>query len=139
MYRGWFGQEIARGYHRVRYEGRAPSPQIEQLETILAAARKGKVRLLCHCAPKACHAAVIAEYVRGRIGREIAVTLTPAQRRVFDLLGRGFEAKAIGRALGSSHFTVTNHTRVILAAFGAATRGEIIALFASPPPPHGSF
>lgn len=60
LYRTWFAEQIA---------ARSPKVMV-QLERIVAAARAGDVTLLCHCAPKACHANVIAQWVRETIDRK---------------------------------------------------------------------
>ncbi len=53
-----------------------------QLERIIAAARAGDVTLLCWCAPKPCHAEVIAEYVERsrKRGLRVRVQLSHAEQ-----------------------------------------------------------
>jgi DNA-binding CsgD family transcriptional regulator len=58
--------------------------------------------------------------------------LTPSERRVLDELLKGKSARDIGRALGNSPFTISNHTRRIFAAFGTNSRSEILAMFVVP-------
>jgi DNA-binding NarL/FixJ family response regulator len=53
--------------------------------------------------------------------------LTPAERVVLARLLRGEAAKAIGEALERSPYTISNHTRKILAAFELNSRSKLIA------------
>jgi DNA-binding CsgD family transcriptional regulator len=59
-------------------------------------------------------------------------SLTPAEHRVLAHLIQGKSAKEIGRALGRSPFTVSNHTRKIFLAFGTNSRATILAMFVVP-------
>jgi pSer/pThr/pTyr-binding forkhead associated (FHA) protein len=54
--------------------------------------------------------------------------LTPAQRRVFDLLLIGLPEQEVADRLKLSPHTVHNHTRAIYVAFGVHSRIELIAL-----------
>ena len=55
--------------------------------------------------------------------------LTPAQTAVFAHILRGRSAIEIGKKLGISPFTVSNHTRVIFDAFKTNSRTELMAAF----------
>jgi DNA-binding CsgD family transcriptional regulator len=53
--------------------------------------------------------------------------LTPAQRRVFDLLVGGASTDEIVATLGRSVFTVRNHIKAIFMAFGVTSRTALLA------------
>jgi len=53
--------------------------------------------------------------------------LTPAQRRVYELLLSGAPTGEIAESLGRSVFTVRNHVKVIFSTFGVNTRAALIA------------
>ena len=53
--------------------------------------------------------------------------ITPAERRVFDLLVCGHSEKIIATRLTLSRHTVHNHVRRIYQAFGVHTRPELLA------------
>ncbi len=57
-YRDWFEVAVVEN-ERVR----------DAVERLVSAAKIQDVTLLCHCAPQACHAQVIADEVRRRLGR----------------------------------------------------------------------
>ncbi len=61
--------------------------------------------------------------------RSALAALTPAQRRVLNELLRGRDAAGVAQDLGLATVTIHNHTRAIYAAFGVASRVELMALF----------
>jgi DNA-binding CsgD family transcriptional regulator len=56
----------------------------------------------------------------------VLTVLTPAQRRVFDLLIEGMLEKQIAWKLDISPHTVHNHIRAIYRAFGVHSRAELL-------------
>ena len=57
-YREWLAAKVAAGDAAV----------VAELERLLGIARtRGRLELICWCAPRACHAGVIAEYLTGRL------------------------------------------------------------------------
>jgi two-component system, NarL family, response regulator LiaR len=56
--------------------------------------------------------------------------LTPREREVLDLIGRGFSNKRIAQELGAAEKTVKNHVSHVLAKLGVADRTQA-ALYAS--------
>lgn len=52
--------------------------------------------------------------------------LTPRQREVLELVGRGLSNKMIGRQLGLSEHTVRGHVQALLATMGVARRTEAV-------------
>jgi pSer/pThr/pTyr-binding forkhead associated (FHA) protein len=61
---------------------------------------------------------------------KIAQLLTPAQRRVFDLLVQGLIEKEVARHLGISPNTVHEHVKAIYRTLLVSTRGELISRWA---------
>ncbi len=55
------------------------------------------------------------------------LSLTPAQRRVYDLLMTGLIEKEIATRLRISPHTVHDHTKAIYRALSVSTRGELLA------------
>jgi DNA-binding CsgD family transcriptional regulator len=53
--------------------------------------------------------------------------LTPAQRRVFDMLVAGKPTEEVASRLGRSIFTVRNHIKAIFLAFDVKTRAALVA------------
>ncbi len=60
--------------------------------------------------------------------------LTPAQRRVYDLLIIGKSTDEMASELGISHFTVRNHIKVLFSVFQVNSRPELLAKCASTMP-----
>ncbi|HEY3963788.1 MAG TPA: FHA domain-containing protein [Planctomycetaceae bacterium] len=58
-----------------------------------------------------------------------AYLLTPAQRRVLELLLEGLKEKGVADALQISEHTVHSHIKDIYLACGVHSRGELLALF----------
>jgi NarL family two-component system response regulator LiaR len=56
--------------------------------------------------------------------------LTPREREVLELIGRGFSNKRIAQELGAAEKTVKNHVSHVLAKLGVADRTQA-ALYAS--------
>ena len=54
-------------------------------------------------------------------------TLTPAQRKVYDLLVQGLSTSQIGARLGRSEFTVRNHVKAVYKAPNLKSRASLIA------------
>lgn len=59
--------------------------------------------------------------------RDAVESLSPAQRRVYDLLVAGMAEKKISQQLNLSRHTVHNHVRSILQHFGVHSRNELMA------------
>lgn len=64
--------------------------------------------------------------VHGSHGFKPVVTLTLAQRRVFDLMVQGNTNKQIGRVMERSEKTIKAHVTEILKAAGCDSRGQLI-------------
>lgn len=67
--------------------------------------------------------------------QEYLDALTRGERRVLDLLLRGFANNEIASELGTSSKTVRNQVTAVLAKFGVASRYQLMALFVSAPRP----
>lgn len=78
-------------------------------------------------------------HVRDSHVHGLELTLSRAQRRVFQKLINGLSEKAIAKFLGLSPHTVHNHTRAVFQHFGVHSRAELIALLSKPaaPSPNG--
>ena len=63
----------------------------------------------------------------GRTGGPAGAPLTPREREVAALVGRGASDRAVARALGIGERTAENHVRHILAKLGARSRRRIAA------------
>jgi DNA-binding CsgD family transcriptional regulator len=53
--------------------------------------------------------------------------VTPAQKRILDLLVAGKTTNQIAQATGTRPFTIQNHVKVLLRAFGVPTRSVLVA------------
>ena len=61
-------------------------------------------------------------------GSEPLARLTPAQRRVYELLVSGAATGDIAESLGRSVFTVRNHIKAVLKAYGVNSRSALLSL-----------
>ena len=62
------------------------------------------------------------------LGQQAPLTqLSPREREVLDLLGRGLDSKAIARELGVSYHTVREHAQRVIEKLGARSRIEAVA------------
>ncbi len=69
------------------------------------------------------------EELPSKSGETSAYLLTPAQRRVLELLLDGLTEKGVAGALDVSEHTVHSHTKDIYVACGVHSRAELLALF----------
>lgn len=60
---------------------------------------------------------------------ETGEILSPAQKRVFDLLAKGLRKKEVAEQLHLSYHTVHAHTREIYRLFGVHSRAELLSYF----------
>jgi DNA-binding CsgD family transcriptional regulator len=64
---------------------------------------------------------------RGQLGESVEAAISPAQRRVLDMVLQGHSEKEIGRRLHLSPHTVHNHLQAIYALVGVHSRAELLA------------